>query len=139
MPMRIALAVLFLVAAAGAASAQNRSPVAPDSGRGVEAAVDVSRLPVSLDRIRRGLQQATTVREERDGLNLRYFVEVWGQAPPLQILDPRFDNLVQGPVPYGGPTHQEILNLITPREYRAPAADVGALLRWLVGRSDEDK
>lgn len=138
MPMRIALAVLVLVAAAGAASAQSGSATVPGSPAGVEAAVDVSRLPVSLDRIRRGLQRAT-VREERDGLSLRYFVEVWGQAPPLQLLDPRFDNLMHGPVPYGGPTHQEILNLITPREYRAPAADFGALLRWLAGRSDEDK
>lgn len=131
------MAVLSLVVAVGAASAQDGS-VARGGPLGAELAVDVSRLPVSLDKIRRKLQQAT-VREERDGLHLRYFVEVWGQAPPLQVIDPRLDNLVHGPVPYGGPTHRDIVNLITPREYRAPAADFGALLRWLAGRSDEGK
>jgi hypothetical protein len=38
-------------------------------------------------------------------------------------------------VPYGAPTHREIVEHITPREYRAPAADISALIRWLAERS----
>jgi hypothetical protein len=94
--------------------------------------VDVSRLPVNLERIHRQLQQTAT-REERDGLNLRYYVNVTTQAPPLVIFGPE-DNLVSGPVPYGGPTHKDMLEQMTPKEYRAPAADFSALLRWLAER-----
>jgi hypothetical protein len=98
-------------------------------------AVDVSQLPISLSRIERGLRQST-IREERDGLNLRYFVDVYAKAPAI-VLFTKEDNLLTGPVPYGGPTHREMLDMITPKEHRAPAADMGALLRWLSG--DKDK
>lgn len=92
-------------------------------------AVDVSRLPLNLDRIQRGLRQSA-IREERQGLNLRYVVDVYGQAPPLVLFGPE-DNLVYGPVPYGAPTHRDMIEHVTPKEYRAPAADFSALLRWL--------
>lgn len=95
--------------------------------------VDVSRLPVSLERIQRELQQ-TTVREERKGLNLLYIIEVYGQAPALVVFT-KEDNLTTGPVPYGAPTHREMVDHVTPREYRAPAADFGALVRWLAERA----
>jgi hypothetical protein len=96
-------------------------------------AVDVSRLPLNLDRIQRGLRQSA-IREERQGLNIRYVVDVYGQAPPFVLFRPD-DNLVYGPVPYGAPTHREMIAHVTPKEYRAPAADFGALFRWLAERS----
>jgi hypothetical protein len=95
--------------------------------------VDVARLPLDLQRIQRGLQQSRS-REERQGLNLRYFVDVYGQAPPIVIFGPE-DNLVHGPVPYGAPTHRDMIEQVTPKEYRAPAADFGALARWLAQRA----
>lgn len=98
-----------------------------------QVAVDVSKLPIDLDRIQRELRESTA-REEREGLNLRYFIDVYGQAPPLVLFGPE-DNLVHGPVPYGGPTHQDMLEQMTPKEFRAPAADFSALLRWLAERS----
>ena len=97
-------------------------------------AVDVSRLPISVSRIERSLRQST-IREERDGLNLRYFVDVYAKAPAI-VLFTKEDNLLTGPVPYGGPTHREMLDMITPQEHRAPAADMGALFRWLSGKKD---
>lgn len=93
--------------------------------------IDVSRLPISLRNIEKSFRQ-TSFREERDGLNLRYFVDVYAKAPPI-VLFTKEDNLLSGPVPYGGPTHREILDVITPKEHRAPAADMGALFRWLSG------
>src|SRR5687768_11802503 len=98
------------------------------------ATVDVSRLPISLSNIEKKFRQ-TTIREERDGLNLRYFIDVYAKAPNI-VLFTKEDNLLTGPVPYGGPTHREMLDMITPQEHRAPAADMGALFRWLSGKKD---
>jgi hypothetical protein len=95
--------------------------------------VDVSRLPINLERIQRALRQSSE-REERDGLNIRYIIDVYGQAPPIVIFGPQFD-LLYGPVPNSAPTHREMIEHVTPKEYRAPAADFSALLRWLAERS----
>ena len=122
-PMRAVIVALFVLGIAAAAEAQTRS--APS--------VDVSQLPIDLDRVQRKLQQSS-VREEREGLNLRYIIEVFGQAPALVVFT-KEDNLVNGPVPHGAPTHREMIEHVTPKEYRAPAADIGALIRWLAERS----
>ena len=49
--------------------------------------VDVSRLPINLERIQRELRQAS-IRDESEGLNIRYIVDVYGQAPPIVIFGP---------------------------------------------------
>ena len=95
--------------------------------------VDVSRLPLNLDKIQRELRQSA-IKEERDGLNLRYVIDVYGQAPPILLYETGFD-MVNGPVPNSAPTHKEMIQHVTPIEYRAPAADLSALLRWLADRS----
>ena len=97
--------------------------------------VDVGKLPVNLDRIQRQLQQ-TSVREERDGLNLRYVVDVFGRAPQIELFTKQ-ENLKDGPVPYGAPTHRQMIEAITPPEYRAPAADFGAHVRWLADKAKD--
>jgi hypothetical protein len=135
---QMAIAVIVLLAVAHAAAAQSVSTTgsaAEAPAPAVEPAIDVSRLPINLGRIARQFR-ATTVREERDGLNLRYFIEVYAQAPQIVLLTER-DNLFFGPVPYGAPTHREMLDMITPQEHRAPAADFGNLLRWLSGQKDK--
>ena len=121
----IALIVLGL---AVPAAAQDQ-PRPPQTG-----GVDVDRLPIDIARIQKELQ--VEVREERDGLNLRYHLRIFGQAPPLTFFTDE-DNLVSGPVPYGAPTHQEILDHITPREFRSPVMDFSNLLRWLADRKKE--
>ena len=103
------------------------------AGARAQQAVDVSRLPVDLDRIQRALQESI-IREEREGLNLRYTIEVYGQSPVIVLFGPR-DNLTTGPVPYGAPTHKEMIEHVTPKEFRAPVADFSALLRWLSERA----
>lgn len=100
-----------------------------------QSTVDVDRLPIDVQRIHRELQQSAT-REEREGLQLRYFVDVFGQAPPLVLFGPQ-DNLTTGPVPYGAPTHKEMLYQMTPQEFRAPFADFSALIRWLAERANK--
>lgn len=95
--------------------------------------VNVSRLPINLERIQRQLRESA-IKEERDGLNIRYIIDVYGQAPPIVIFGPQFD-LLYGPVPNSAPTHREMIEHVTPQEYRAPAADLNALFRWLAERS----
>ena len=126
------ITAVLLVGLADAAAAQSvvalSTPAAPAQ---TAAPIDVSRLPIDLRRIEKSFRQ-TTIREERDGLNLRYFVDVYAKAPAI-VLFTKEDNLFYGPVPYGGPTHRDILDMITPEEHSAPAADIGALFRWLSG------
>jgi hypothetical protein len=100
--------------------------------------VDVGKLPIDLERIQRQLKQVT-VREVRDGLNLRYIVDVYGRAPRIELFTKQ-DNLETGPVPYGAPTHREMIEAVTPQEFRAPAADFSGLFRWLADKAkDKDK
>jgi hypothetical protein len=93
---------------------------------------DVKRLGIDVSRIQRELRQAK-VREERDGLNLKYTVQVYGQTPNIVLFN-ESDNIKNGRSPYGGPTHRDMLEVMTPKEYRAPAADFSALLRWFADK-----
>ena len=140
-----ATALIVLSMAAPAAAQQQTTGTAGGAGtsgqgsaptsvpaKAEQPAVDVDRLPINLNRIRRELAHHSDL-EQRDGLNLRYLVQIYGQAPPIQLFTEE-DNLLHGPAPYGAPTHQEILNVITPQEFRAPAADFSALFRWLAER-----
>jgi len=102
-----------------------------------QSSVDVGKLPIDLERIQRQLRQGA-VREERDGLNLRYVVDVYGQAPRIELFAPA-PNLMTGPSPYGAPTHRQMIDMVTPQEYRAPAADFGSLFRWLADKAKDKK
>jgi hypothetical protein len=141
---RRALALILGLAAlpglTASAAAQAASQPTGTSGRGGDGvvattAIDVSRLPVDLRRIERQFRR-TTIREERDGLNLRYFVDVYATAPPIVLFTPQ-DNLLSGPVPYGAPTHYDMLEMMTPQEFRGSTL----MLRSGIGvpRKSKDK
>lgn len=123
------------LAAPATASAQAAAPAqaSPEATTSAADRFDVGRLPISLERIHQALRLSMT-REERDGLNLRYVVDVFGRAPSLAVFT-KEDNLLTGPVPHGAPTHQEMIDHVTPREFRAPVADFNALFRWLAERA----
>jgi len=130
--MRAGTVLVLLLGLTATAVAQERVPAQRSAP--VEIRVDVSRLPLDLERIQRELRQAATMAEERDGLNLRYQIEVYGRAPQIQLFTPE-DNLTTGPVPYGAPTHREIVDHITPQEFRSPVMDFNALFRWLAEKA----
>ena len=102
---------------------------AADSAFAQQTSVDVKRLPIDLTKVTRDLRQSAAT-ESRTGLHIRYTVDVYGQAPRIELFTKQ-DNLEKGPVPYGAPSHQEMINHVTPQEYRAPYADFGSLIRWL--------
>lgn len=126
-----ALIVLGLAAAASAQEAQARP--APPATTTPAAAADSTQYGLNLARIQRGLQKSAE-RQEYDGLNLRYYVSVYAPSPSIKLFTP-LDNLLYGQAPYGGPTHREMMDLITPREYRAPVADFSGVARWLANKA----
>jgi hypothetical protein len=131
------IAAVLLLGTLGIASAQTVTPAAntaPGLNR-VAAAVDVTRLPIDMRRIERRFRQ-TEFREERDGLNLRYFVDVYAKAPDIVLFTPQ-DNLYYGPVPYGAPTHMEMLQMMTPQEFRGSTLMLGS--RLAVPRKKTDR
>ena len=99
------------------------------------AQVDVKLLPISLHRIQRELQQSTSS-ESHEGLRLRYQIDVYGRAPAIELFT-KDDNLRSGPVPYGAPTHKQMLEMMTPQEYRTPVMDFTSFMRWLADRANK--
>src|SRR5512140_766484 len=80
---------------------------------------DSADLPVSLERIQRALQRPPAVRLEDKGKPV-FRVEVFGKKPTIDdILGPDWQ---KGPVPYAGMTHQEFLDMVTPKDVRGYAA-----------------
>lgn len=81
--------------------------------------LDPDDLPVSLDRIQRALAHTPKLRFDDDDQPV-FRVEVFGDKPTIEdILGPDF---YKGPVKYGGMTHQEFLNMVTPKDVQGYAA-----------------
>jgi hypothetical protein len=120
----LGITVLGTTALAGAQQPPAQ-PAAPS------AAIDPAKLGVDLGRIKKGVDDLTTTPEEQrlaNGVRLNLHVQVFGQAPAPDFFE-NFDP-VMGPVPYGGPTHQQVIDFLTPQEFRAPAANFFALAMW---------
>jgi hypothetical protein len=104
--------------------------------------VDPEALPVSLDRIQRALAQTPMLRF--DELERPVFrLEVFGDKPTIDdILGPDW---ARGPVKYGAMTHQEFLDLVTPKELQGSAvftnkenamvAATSFLLQWTLQKA----
>jgi hypothetical protein len=113
----VVLAVaLLLPAPALAQGGQDRPDAATDSS------------PVSLKRIKRGLQE-TQANPPPNRLRISYYVAVIGETPPIDVFKD-FDT-IHGAVPFTAPSHQELFDQVTPREFRAPAADILGAAVWL--------
>ncbi len=89
-------------------------------------------VPVNLERVKRRLAALSATDDERSILKLSYYLEVYGRAPRLDLLQ-GFDRH-NGPVPFGGPSHADMRALWTPEEFSAPVADLGSALDWLLNR-----
>ena len=97
--------------------AQPTAPAEAAAGQSAPAGAQ-PELPVSLDKIQRALSRPAAIRPVSERNVFR--VEVIARKPTItEILGP--DYLI-GPVPYGGMTHQEFLNMVTPTEYRGYSA-----------------
>jgi hypothetical protein len=90
--------------------------------------IDPTRLGVSIERIRRELKETSTETRTDSGLKLDFRIEVFGQAPPIDIIGP-FD-VEHGPVPGSAPSHRDVVEFLTPEEFKAPAASFSTLVFW---------
>ena len=92
-------------------------------------AIDVTKMGISLDRIRRSLGpnsgENSTFRNGR--LDVR--VDVFGIAPPIDLI-PKDFSLTYGPVPHSAPSHREHIEFVTPQEYSAPVVPIFGLAVW---------
>jgi len=114
-----AFLVLALAAPAAAARQSLPSPPPPEQPAGVRK--PQADLPVSLDRIRKGLAEQPVLADSlpwRKDLP-RFYMEVVGK-PSFDAFLQGFD-LVNGPVPRGGMTHSEFLSMVTPKELYSQA------------------
>ena len=125
-----ALLVVGLAAGANAQTTESSAQPAPAAPATQE---PTHQYGLNLARVQRGLQKSAE-RQDYDGLNLRFYVNVYAPAPPIKLFTP-LDNLLYGPAPYGGPTHRETMNMITPQEFRAPAADLTGIGRWFANKA----
>ena len=119
--MKRLVALLIVTALAFPATVLAQSP---------DQTVDVTKLGVSLDRIRTELKKTEsreTITSENGRLNVR--VEVLGLAPPITFIPDDF-SLVYGPVPHSAPTHREHIEFVTPREFSSPVVPIYSLAVW---------
>ena len=80
--------------------------------------VDPEALPVNLDRIQRLLSRPQVINPE--GTRQVFRIEVFGRKPTIaEILGPDY---LKGPAMAGPMTHQEFLNLVTPKDVQGYAA-----------------
>jgi hypothetical protein len=127
-------------AAAGAPVSQHK-PLPPGSSQG-QPPPDFDALGVSFDRIKRELRLSPPSAVITP-LKLEFYVEVQGTAPPILLFQP--GELATGPVPYGAPTHSDVLELFTPIEFRSPTVPISSiaimglakLIQWETNRARE--
>jgi len=112
--------------AAASAPVSQHKPRPPGSSQG-QPPPDFDALGVSFDRIKRELRLSppSTVKTP---LKLEFYVEVHGTAPPILLFKP--GELTTGPVPYGAPTHSDVLELFTPIEFRSPSMPLSTIAIW---------
>jgi hypothetical protein len=107
-------------------------------------APSVESLGMSFDRIKRGLR-ILPPSTANTPLKLEYYVEVQGLMPPLPLFRP--GELSTGPVPYGAPTHWDMMDHVTPQAFKAPTIPVStiavmgiqALLKWEIERARQER
>lgn len=116
-------AVLLILQQATSPATAPRAPAA--AATPAESAQAASTdLPVSLERIQRALSAPPSIQLKEEHPVFR--LEIYGRKPTLEdILGERF---WVGPAPYGGMTHQDFLEMVTPKLAQPYAGFTGKYL-----------
>jgi hypothetical protein len=104
----------------------------------------VEALGMSFERIKRELRMRPPS-AAKTPLKLEYYVEVQGLMPPLPLFQP--GELTMGPIPYGAPTHADMMDHVTPQAFKAGTVPVSSLaimgivklLQWEAQRAREER
>jgi hypothetical protein len=109
-----------------------------------QAAPSIDSLGISFARIKRGLRTLPPSTAQTP-LKVEYYVEVQGVAPPIPIFRP--GELTTGPVPFGAPTHADMMDHVTPFYFKSPTIPISGivimglakLIEWEAARAREDR
>jgi hypothetical protein len=101
-----------LLACAVLLAGQQPAPPQPAAPSSTTTTSESAQLPVSLDRIQRALAAPAPLELKEQHPIFR--LEVFGRKPTLEdLLGEKF---WFGPTPYGGMTHREFMDMVTPKE-----------------------
>ncbi|HZB26822.1 MAG TPA: hypothetical protein VE379_11845 [Vicinamibacterales bacterium] len=104
--------------AAFAQETSNGGAAAAPAETSAPAGVDADRLPVDIGKIQRALSRPSALKLETNRSVFR--VEIFGRRPTIEDILGR--DFLRGPVPGAGMTHQEFLNMVTPKDVQGYAA-----------------
>jgi hypothetical protein len=127
-----ALAVLLLGPPGAAPAAARPAPAAASQEGGLPAPLPAIELPINLERVKRQLEALPGSEEARSRLKLEFYINVYARAPRFDPLE-GFD-IHTGLVPYGAPSHAEMMRQWAPRGFDVPVANLGPILGWIIGR-----
>ena len=82
------------------------------------ATLNMDRLPIDIDKIQRALAKPRAIKLETERSVFR--IEIFGRRPTIEDILGR--DFLKGPTPAGAMTHQEFLNLVTPKDVQGYAA-----------------
>ena len=107
-------------------------------------APSVEALGMSFERIKRELR-ILPPSTAKTPLKLEYYVEVQALMPPIPLFKP--GELTTGPVPYGAPTHRDMMDHVTPEAFKAGTVPISSLaimgivklLQWEAQRAREER
>ncbi len=120
----LALFIFVFATSGGLATAQDTSE---------QATLEAEELGVSLARIKHKLERLPDDMEARSLLRLNYYVQVYARTPQLDYF--RGFDLHNSPVPYGPPTHDQLLAVMRSGEPKltGPAINLNNVVGWAVG------
>lgn len=125
-----ALAVLLPGPTEAAAARPVPAPAVQESAS--PAPLPAVELPINLERVKRRLEVLPGSEEARSRLKLEFYVNVYARAPRIDPLE-GFD-IHTGLVPHGAPSHADMMRQWTPQGFDVPAADIGSVIGWILGR-----
>lgn len=107
-------------------------------------APSVEALGMSFERIKRELR-ILPPSTAKTPLKLEYYVEVQALMPAIPLFKP--GELTTGPVPYGAPTHRDMMDHVTPEAFKAGTVPISSLaimgivklLQWEAQRAREER
>lgn len=106
----------FVPASALAQSASETLP--PVASEPAVVTLNMDRLPIDIYRIQRALAKPPRIKLETQRSVFR--IEIFGRRPTIEDILGR--DFLKGPTPAGAMTHQEFLNLVTPKDVQGYAA-----------------
>lgn len=93
------------------------------------AAIDATKLGVSLARIQKGLRVSESREQQSTSpLRLEFSVQVYGIAPRIDLF--KDVDILHGDAPGTAPTHRQIVEFLTPQIYRQQGVPISALAWW---------